>query len=81
MDNLEKIKILIYLDKVSKLGINSRQSVINCKNLLELEWGLYLNTNCTTPQKLFGKKYSELSKSEVNQYSQIKRLIRRYTNG
>lgn len=76
---LEKVKILISLSKLANSDLGIDDQVIEAKSILENEWKINLESpKSTTPKKLFGKSYSELSKDELAEYSQIKRIIRRF---
>ena len=80
MTNLEKIQFLVKISKLIEL-LDEEEAInglVLVRNSLKESWGLELNNGSTTPKKLFGKTYSEMAKKEVAEYSQIKRLIRRY---
>lgn len=80
MDFLEKIRAIVYLNKLnSKVNLPELSVAID---KLSGEWGIDLNNpNSTTPKNLFAKTYRSMSKEEVAEYSQIKRTLRRYHDG
>lgn len=78
-------------DLVGK-GLNHRDDLIKFKTGLVFSldgvdtyiteiFGISLSQPFTTPKKLYGKSYKELSHEELLEYSQIKRIIRRYKDG
>lgn len=73
MTRLEKIKSLIFLKKLNE--------VIALPNLVkyleEVSSNLGVSLDKTTPKGLYGKSYSELTKEELAEYTQIKRLLKR----
>lgn len=82
VDYLVKVKTLLSLGKlVVKLnsgGVNP-SAVESLRKELSGEWGIDLKSaGSTTPKKLYGKTYRELSKEEIAEYSQIKRTLKRY---
>lgn len=84
MNYLEKVKTIVSMDKLSRVTKNSMAShyIYLAKTALEEEWNIDLSIpESTFPKTLFGKTYREMSKEEVAEYSQIKRVIRRSLGG
>ena len=73
MTKLEKIKSLIFLKKLNEVTALSNLD----KYLEEVSSGLGVSLDKTTPKELYGKPYSELTKEELAEYTQIKRLLKR----
>lgn len=78
-NQIEKIKVLIEVNKlISKTaGVNPAVSLglAEVYNLLSLSYGVDLSK--TSPKKLYGKPYSDLTLEEKAEYTQIKRSIQR----
>lgn len=78
---LEKYKIVLELEKIEKelmghfrIGFNTRYTYDKMLYAVKHHLGL---PEKSTPKALYGKPYSELSKEELAEYTQIKRLIKR----
>lgn len=73
MTKLEKIKSLIFLKK-----LNEVTALPNLAKLMEdASSKLGVSLDKTTPKELYGKSYSDLTKEELAEYTQIKRLLKR----
>ena len=73
MTKLEKIKVLLFLKKVNELILLPDL----VKYMDEASSRLGVSLDKTTPKELYGKPYSELTKEELAEYTQIKRLLKR----
>lgn len=83
MKYLEKVKAIVSLNRLIKptKSLSANYHINMAKDLLEAEWKIDLSDpESTSPKKLFGKTYREMSREEIAEYSQIKRIIRRYSN-
>ena len=83
MTNLEKVKALIKFDSLKRLlkeeAKISYNFVEDAEKLFMAKTGFNLSNGVsTTPKRLYGKPYKDLSKSELAEYTQIKRLIKRH---
>ena len=82
MTNLCKVRSLLMIKglrrSVGKESVALDSSLGEAERLLELEFGLSLDHLMTTPKRLYGKPYLKLNKAEAAEYTQIKRLIKRF---
>lgn len=81
MDRLNSIKALVDLRRI-RLQLESENEelasiVEGTERCLSAYLGLSLEPSATTPKQLYGKPYSELTQDELNEYTQIKRALKR----
>lgn len=74
---LEKIKILIVLQKAKENSANIDTRFVLGRAITQLQREFRVKLYRTTPKDLYGKSYGKLSKTEKNEYAQIKRLLGR----
>lgn len=78
-NQIEKVKILLEVNKlISKTaGVDPAVSIglVEIYRLLSTNYGLDLAK--TSPKRLYGKPYGDLSLEEKAEYTQIKRSIQR----
>ena len=69
------------LDELNRFKTGLVLSIDDVDTYITEIFGISLSQPFTTPKKLYGKSYKELSHEELLEYSQIKRIIRRYKDG
>ena len=76
---LEKVKILIDVNKLiaKTAGIDPAVSIGLTEVYNSLSSNYQIDLNRTSPKKLYGKAYGDLTSEERAEYTQIKRSIQR----